>query len=95
MPSTPKQRKRYYEKYKYELAQYYLLRKLAEPEKFKEYIKLQMRKWRKANPIHAKELNKKHQTTWRNKNIDLNRYRARIGNRYLALQRRHLKWKPV
>lgn len=47
--------------------------------KFRNYAKLQMRKWRKANPRLALELGRKHQTTWRNKHPDLNRLRARLG----------------
>lgn len=41
--------------------------------------KLRTKKWRQKNPKKARELNKRHQYTWRTKHPDLNRLRARLG----------------
>lgn len=41
--------------------------------------KLRTSKWRSQNPDRARQLNKKHQYTWRENNLELNRLRARLG----------------
>jgi hypothetical protein len=40
-----------------------------------------VKEWRRKNPEKYLIMNCKHQLTWRTKNVDLNRYRARIGMR--------------
>lgn len=55
--------------------------------KQRAYCKTQIAKWRAANPEAAKELNKKHQFEWRQRNPGLNRLKARLGY-YKAKQRK-------
>lgn len=52
-------------------------------EKFRQYCRIQMRKWREANPERTKELGRSHQYTWRQRHPETNRLRARLGMRKL------------
>lgn len=52
-------------------------------EKFRQYNRMYMRKWREANPERTKELGRSHQYTWRQKHPDTNRLRSRLGMRRL------------
>lgn len=52
-------------------------------EKFRQYCRIQIRKWREVNPDRARELNREHQYTWRQKHPELNRLRSRLGMRKL------------
>lgn len=47
-----------------------------------------MRRWRKNNPTKALKQNRKDQKTWRDKNVQTNRMRAKYGIRILKLKRR-------
>lgn len=49
--------------------------------------RIQIRKWRKTNPERYLELNRKHQLTWREANVKLNRERAKYGMRALNMFR--------
>ena len=60
-------------------------------DKFREYARKQIAKWRAANPELARELGRKHQLTWRTKNLDLNRYRAKHGMRARKMYNELLK----
>lgn len=58
--------------------------------KYRNYIRLQMRKWRAANPERWKQINNKAQNKWRTLNPQLNRLRAKLGMQKL---KERLKWK--
>lgn len=89
--------KKYYNKYKQAIAMYYQLIRLSSDDKFIDnaYQRIQMSKWRKANPIKALELGKRYQKTWRYKNPDLNRERSKYGMRNLNMYRDIIKLSGV
>lgn len=89
--------KKYYNKYKQAIAMYYHLIRLSSDDKFIDnaYHRIQMAKWRKANPLKALELGKTHQKTWRDRNPELNRARAKYGMRALNMYHDMIKLSGV
>lgn len=83
-------RRKWYAKNRVTLLEYKRLKRLANPDFFREKTKLALRKWRQANALRAQELNRKHQATWRTKNPEVNRLRARDGMRKAYKLRRNL-----
>lgn len=79
-------RRKWYAKNRVALLEYKRLRRLTNPDFFRQQTKLALRKWRQANPLRAQELNRKHQATWRTKNPEVNRLRARLAKRKEATQ---------